>query len=102
MDDVFFAQIIDLVVLFDPCAGIKMGVLSDFVAQRAEPAHAIQPENAWIALMQGVAHAQLGEWGPAIAAFERAQALDPSGDIARQDLERARRREPPIVPGLRP
>jgi Flp pilus assembly protein TadD len=61
-------------------------------------AQALDPENAWIVNMQGIAHAQLGEWPAAIAAFQRTVTLTPDSALPRENLARAERHEPPLVP----
>jgi len=61
-------------------------------------AEALEPGSAWVATMQGIAHARLGEWPAATAAFERALTLSPAADLARENLARTERREPPVLP----
>lgn len=59
----------------------------------------LQPENAWIVHLQGVAHAQLHEWDAAIAAFERAATLAPGDPLVQENLDRAQHHTPPQMPG---
>ncbi|MBI3767613.1 MAG: tetratricopeptide repeat protein [Deltaproteobacteria bacterium] len=61
-------------------------------------AQSLDPDNAWIANMQGIAHARLAEWPAAIAAFKRAITLTPDSDLARENLSRAERHELAILP----
>ncbi len=62
-------------------------------------AQSIEPANAWVANMQGIAHARLGEWSAAVASFQRAIALSPETELARDNLARAERNLPPLLPG---
>lgn len=61
-------------------------------------AQSLEPKNAWIATLQGIAHARLTEWPAAVAAFERALALNPDSTLARDNLTRAEHHEPPLLP----
>jgi len=62
----------------------------------------LDPGNAWIANMQGIAHARLGEWPAAITSFQRAITLSPDAEQARDNLARAEQRLPPNLPGEPP
>ncbi len=62
----------------------------------------LQPENAWIIHLEGVAHAQLGEWDAALDAFSRAQELAPDDPLVQSNLARATHHEPPLMPGSGP
>jgi protein O-mannosyl-transferase len=74
-------------------AGDPAGALHAFAI-----AESLQPDNGWIAHMQGIAHARLGEWPAAISAFERAMKLSPGPEVE-ANLARARRNEVPVLPG---
>jgi Flp pilus assembly protein TadD len=58
----------------------------------------LEPDNPNVAIMLGVARAQLGEWDDATRAFARAVQLAPNMPLARENLNRARLRQPPILP----
>ncbi|HEY2386116.1 MAG TPA: tetratricopeptide repeat protein [Candidatus Binatia bacterium] len=62
-------------------------------------AQSLDPGNAWIANMQGIAHARLGEWPAATTSFQRAITLSPDSDLARDNLARAEQKLPPTLPG---
>ncbi len=62
----------------------------------------LDPGNAWIANMQGIAHARLGEWPAAVSSFQRAITLSPDSELARDNLARAEQRLPPTLPGEPP
>jgi Flp pilus assembly protein TadD len=59
----------------------------------------LQPTNAWIANLQGIAYAQLAEWDAAIAAFSRAHALAPDDPLPEANRLRAEQHEAPTLPG---
>jgi tetratricopeptide (TPR) repeat protein len=65
-------------------------------------AQALDPRNAWVANMQGVAHARLGNWPAAVASFRRALMLAPDMPEAWRNLEHALRQEQPRLPGEGP
>src|SRR4029077_14965241 len=71
-------------------AGAPAAALTAFAA-----AQALEPANAWIATMQGIAHARLGEWPVAIAAFQRAMSLTSESALPAQNPPPAEPREPP-------
>ena len=58
----------------------------------------LEPDNAKVLVMLGIARARLGEWQAAAAAFARAVKLAPDSPLARENLNRARLRQPPILP----
>jgi len=62
----------------------------------------LDPGNPWIANMQGIAHARLGEWPAATASFQRAITLSPDSELARENLARAEQKLPPTLPGEPP
>ncbi len=61
-------------------------------------AAALEPGNASVLSLLGIARAQVGEWGGAVRAFEAAVKLTPQSPLARENLNRARRRQPPLLP----
>jgi Flp pilus assembly protein TadD len=101
------SAILEQAILQRPSEPSAHGNLGWVRLRAGDPAHALhalamaqvlQPENAWIAQLQGAAHALLGEWRPAVAAFERALVLDPASSLTRDNLDRARRHELPSLP----
>jgi tetratricopeptide (TPR) repeat protein len=92
----------------EPKAHAELGWLRLRAGRPAEALHALSmaaaldPNNAKTHVLLGVARAQLAEWAYAVQAFERAVQLAPNLPLARENLNRARRRVPPLMPQERP
>jgi len=88
----------------EPRAHEELGRLRLRAGRPAEAVHALsmaaalEPGNPSVLSLLGIARAQVGEWGGAVRAFEGAVRLTPHSPLARENLNRARRRQLPLLP----